>query len=95
MNESHTTHVGGELIYLIELRRRAVGDSECLLTVAEFTQIQDSEVVRRRGGELGVFDVNSTNPVPLGFEALYHMACDESPRTTDQSSFHDAILIFR
>jgi hypothetical protein len=49
VNEPHATHIGGELIHLVELCRPAIGQPECLLAIPKFPEIEDSEIIRRGG----------------------------------------------
>src|SRR5437773_11541329 len=89
MNEPHPTHVGGELIHLVETRGRGITQLKCPYTAGGFTQIEELELIGRRWRKLGSLDVYTAHPVPVGLQALHEMAGDESPCTTNQSSSHN------
>lgn len=84
-NETGTTHVGRELVDLVE--GLATADRHHLVQSVMVPQVKDLKVIRRCRRKLGILEVDATNPVPLLLQAGNHVAPNESAGTENERSF--------
>ena len=86
MDETHTAHVGGQLVDLGEMVSRL--QTQSALAALGCAQIEELEFVSVRGRELWLFDIDPAHPVVPGLQESGQVMADEATGATDESCFH-------
>ncbi len=88
VDKAHATHVGRQLVDLIE---GAIPKSESGLAVLGLSQVEQQELVGRGGGELVLLDIHSPDPVAFLFEFLGQVATDKATGAAEQGFLHKRV----
>jgi hypothetical protein len=75
-NESRTTHIRSQLIYVIDI-------PDCLDSDCRISEVSAYERVGHRRSEFGRFLVYSADPKTFLLQSSYQMRANEPARTTD------------
>jgi hypothetical protein len=75
-NESRTTHIGSQLIYVID-------STNCMESDRRISEVSAYEGVSHCWSEFGQLLVRSADPKPFLLQSSYQMRANEPARTTD------------